>query len=172
MAQRISERIGWHLERKGLLVRDLDSSHLALEPGDTQDVLTDLQGHSITYRIALGPHQGRKAFMLQSVPPREEPPGSERVAQASGFSLHAGVAAEADQRGTLERVTGLEEARAVAGIVEATITLRPGQELVPLPEGSRYLGFLFSRAEKPEDAERALREAHSKLGFETKARSR
>ena len=76
------------------------------------------------------------------------------------------------QRGTLERVTGLEEARAVVGIVEATITLRPGQELVPLPEGSRYLGFLFSRAEKPEDAERALREAHSKLGFETKARSR
>jgi hypothetical protein len=42
--------------------------------------------------------------MLQSVPPREEPPGSERVAQASGFSLHAGVAAEADQRGTLERL--------------------------------------------------------------------
>jgi hypothetical protein len=76
------------------------------------------------------------------------------------------------QRGTLERVTGLEEARAVAGIVEATITLRPGQELVPLPEGSRYLGFLFSRAEKPEEAERALREAHSKLGFETTAGSR
>ncbi|MDQ2980380.1 MAG: ATP-grasp domain-containing protein [Acidobacteriota bacterium] len=72
------------------------------------------------------------------------------------------------RRGTLERVTGLEEARAVIGIVEATITLRPGQELIPLPEGSRYLGFLFSRAEKPEEAERALREAHSKLGFETK----
>jgi hypothetical protein len=65
LAQRISERIGRHLERKGLLVRDLDSSHLALEPGDTEDALTDLQGHSITYRIALGPHQGRKAFKLQ-----------------------------------------------------------------------------------------------------------
>jgi hypothetical protein len=49
----------------------------------------------------LGPHQGRKAFMLQSVPPREEPPGSERVAQGSGFSLRAGVAAEADQRGLI-----------------------------------------------------------------------
>ncbi len=28
----------------------------------------DLLGHSITYRIALGPHQGRKAFTLQTVP--------------------------------------------------------------------------------------------------------
>jgi hypothetical protein len=49
-------------------------------------------------------HRGRKAFMLQSLPPRGEPPGSGRVAQASGFSLHAGVAAGADQRGTLERL--------------------------------------------------------------------
>ncbi|HYK43352.1 MAG TPA: ATP-grasp domain-containing protein [Thermoanaerobaculia bacterium] len=68
--------------------------------------------------------------------------------------------------GTLARVEGLEDARAVPGIVEATITIRPGQELVPLPEGWRYLGFLFSRAETPEDAERALREAHRKLTFE------
>jgi hypothetical protein len=58
---------------------------------------------------------------------------------------------------------GLEEARAVPGIVEATITMRPGQELVPLPEGSRYLGFLFSRAASPADAEQALREAHARL---------
>jgi Putative transposase len=42
--------------------------------------------------------------MLQRLPPRGEPPGSERVAQAAGFSLLAGVAAKADQRGTLERL--------------------------------------------------------------------
>ncbi|MEP6768449.1 MAG: ATP-grasp domain-containing protein [Acidobacteriota bacterium] len=70
--------------------------------------------------------------------------------------------------GVLERVTGLEEARAVNGIVEATITLRPGQRLVPLPEGWRYLGFLFSRADTPEQAEQSLREAHEKLGVETR----
>lgn len=67
------------------------------------------------------------------------------------------------QAGTFERMDGLEEARAVPGIVEATITMRPGQELVPLPEGSRYLGFLFSRAASPADAEQALREAHARL---------
>jgi len=65
--------------------------------------------------------------------------------------------------GVFERMDGLDEARAVAGIEEATITMRPGQELVPLPEGSRYLGFLFSRAASPEEAERALREAHRRL---------
>jgi hypothetical protein len=102
--QRISERVGRHLERKGLLVRDVESSHLAFDLGGEDDALADLQGHSITYRIAMGSHKGRKAFMLQSLPPRGETPGSERVAQAAGFSLHAGVAAEADQRDTLERL--------------------------------------------------------------------
>jgi len=65
--------------------------------------------------------------------------------------------------GIFERMDGLDDARAVPGIVEATITMRPRQELVPLPEGSRYLGFLFSRAETPAEAESALREAHRKL---------
>jgi biotin carboxylase len=65
--------------------------------------------------------------------------------------------------GVFERMDGLEEARRVPGIVETTITMRPGQRLVPLPEGSRYLGFLFSRADSPAEAERALREAHAKL---------
>ena len=67
--------------------------------------------------------------------------------------------------GTLTRVEGLEDAQSVEGIVGGTITIRPGQRLVPLPEGWRYLGFLFSRAETPQRAERALREAHGKLRF-------
>jgi biotin carboxylase len=74
-------------------------------------------------------------------------------------------------RGTLRRVRGLEAARETPGIVEATITMRPGQEVVPLPEGWRYLGFLFSRAETPEEAERALRQAHAKLEFEIDRRN-
>jgi hypothetical protein len=87
---------------------------LALEPGATEDALTDLQGHSITYRIALGLHKGRKAFMLQSLPPSEEQHSSDRVAQASGFSLHAGVAALADQRDKLERLCRYVSRPAVA----------------------------------------------------------
>jgi len=105
----------------GLLVRDVDNSYLDtayLDSGATgegragegrgsveeRQALEDLQTHSITYRIAVGAHKGRKAFMLQSLPPLNE--GEERpgVAQLSGFSLHAGVAAAAHQRYKLERL--------------------------------------------------------------------
>jgi biotin carboxylase len=67
--------------------------------------------------------------------------------------------------GVLEEVQGVAEARAVPGIQEVTISAHLGQRLVPLPEGSRYLGFVFSRAATPEQAEAALREAHGRLGF-------
>jgi biotin carboxylase len=68
--------------------------------------------------------------------------------------------------GRLERVSGVEEARRVPDVEDVVISARPGQILVPLPEGSRYLGFVFSRAETAERAEAALREAHAKLAFE------
>jgi hypothetical protein len=48
----------------------------------------DLLAHSITYRIALGPHQGRKAFTLQTVPAVTEA-NDGKVAKAAGFSLNA-----------------------------------------------------------------------------------
>jgi len=67
--------------------------------------------------------------------------------------------------GVLESVDGLDRARSVPGIVDAVISAHAGQRLVPLPEGSRYLGFVFSRAETPEAAEAALREAHRCLEF-------
>jgi hypothetical protein len=71
--------------------------------------------------------------------------------------------------GVLEGVAGLDRARAVTGIVDVTISSHLGSRLVPLPEGSRYLGFLFSRAETPEAAEAALRAAHALLEFEIQA---
>ena len=67
--------------------------------------------------------------------------------------------------GILEEVEGLDEARAVELIEDVTISQPKGQEVVPLPEGSRYLGFIFSRADTPVRAEAALREAHSHLRF-------
>jgi hypothetical protein len=82
---------------------DLDG-HLALDADEEEASLKDLQGHSITYRIALGRHKGRKAFMLQSLPPLSGDRAGEPVAQAAGVSLHAGVAAAAHQRNRLERL--------------------------------------------------------------------
>ena len=54
---------------------------------------------------AVGPQQGRKVFTLQTLPPDEDDSGgSDRVAKEAGFSLHAGVSAEAHQRDKLERL--------------------------------------------------------------------
>ena len=67
--------------------------------------------------------------------------------------------------GILGEVRGKTEARRVDGIVEVNITIPIGGEVVPLPEGSRYLGFIFARAETPKVVEKALREAHRQLEF-------
>jgi len=67
--------------------------------------------------------------------------------------------------GVLEEVRGLEAARAIPDVVDVTISAALGQKIVPLPEGDRYLGFIFSRAATPDRAEAALREAHARLEF-------
>lgn len=69
------------------------------------------------------------------------------------------------QAGIYECVEGLEAARTTPGVEEVTITAKPEQKLVPLPEGSSYLGFIFARGSTPEFVEQALREAHRKLRF-------
>jgi biotin carboxylase len=60
-------------------------------------------------------------------------------------------------------VDGLDQARAVPGITGIEITAPPGQLVAPPPEGAGYLGFLFSRAATPPQAEAALRAAHAAL---------
>jgi biotin carboxylase len=67
--------------------------------------------------------------------------------------------------GVLEEVGGLDEARAVPQIEDVTISIPKGQVIVPLPEGSRYLGFIFARAATPAETEAALRDAHRHLRF-------
>jgi biotin carboxylase len=61
--------------------------------------------------------------------------------------------------GVLVEVSGRQEALEIPGIVEVDITIPPGRELVPLPEGNRYLGFVFARGDSPERVEKALRSA-------------
>lgn len=67
--------------------------------------------------------------------------------------------------GMLKRVEGLLQAQGVKYIDDINIQVREGHELVPLPEGSSYLGFIFSRAQTVQDAEQALRDAHACLKF-------
>jgi biotin carboxylase len=65
--------------------------------------------------------------------------------------------------GVLREVRGLEEARAVEGVFGVEITVPRGHQVRPLPEGDRYLGFVFARGARPQDVEHSLREAHSRL---------
>lgn len=67
------------------------------------------------------------------------------------------------QAGILRRVEGLLAAQRVPYIEEVIIDVREGYELVPLPEGASYLGFIFARAPSPAAAEAALRAAHAHL---------
>ncbi len=48
-------------------------------------------------------------------------------------------------------------------IEDVVIDAREGYELVSLPEGSSYLGFIFARAPDAAQAEAALRKAHACL---------
>ena len=102
LADTIARRVGRFLERRGLLERDAENSWLAGDDID-DDPMNSVLGHSITYRIAVGPNAGRKVMTLQTLP-SEDPPFGDEAGKVSGFSLHAGVAARADQRDKLERL--------------------------------------------------------------------
>ena len=65
--------------------------------------------------------------------------------------------------GRLMAVQGQDEARAVPGVTALEISILPGRPVLPLPEGDRYLGFLFARASSPAEVEEALRTAHARL---------
>ncbi|MGD0055507.1 MAG: ATP-grasp domain-containing protein [Acidimicrobiales bacterium] len=65
--------------------------------------------------------------------------------------------------GVLEEVRGQELAQAVEGVVGVEITVAPGRPVVPLPEGERYLGFIFARGSTAQEVELALRRAEASL---------
>ena len=67
--------------------------------------------------------------------------------------------------GILKRVEGLLEAQRIPFISELSIEVRDGYELVPLPEGNSYLGFIFAEAPTVKEAEQALRDAHACLNI-------
>ncbi len=69
------------------------------------------------------------------------------------------------KRGILRRIEGLSEALKVRHIENIEISTRSGNELIPLPEGNQYPGFIFARAKTSDEVVTALREAHEKLDF-------
>lgn len=91
----------------------------------------------------------------------EAPGGWRREPDASGVMM-----IPIPQRGIFRRASGLDDARAVAGVTDVRITAKPDQRLVPLPEGASYLGFIFARAATSAAVTRALQEAHARIQFD------
>jgi len=54
-------------------------------------------------------------------------------------------------------------------VMDVVVTVPEGREVVPLPEGDSYLGFLFAKGETPAQVEEALREAHRRLEVDVRA---
>jgi len=69
------------------------------------------------------------------------------------------------QAGILRRVEGISAARKVANIEKVDIIIRDGNELIPLPEGNQYPGYIFARGSTSNEVVDALREAHAHLNF-------
>ena len=95
------------------------------------------------------------------------------IALATGMPVEAPVLDSArgvmmipvPRAGILKRVEGLFEARQVPHIDKVEMVVPNGHELVPLPEGNQYPGYIFAHAEDANTVTEALIEAHQKLKF-------
>lgn len=97
------------------------------------------------------------------------------IAQASSTAIKLNDAQQAagvlmipiNQRGLLRRVEGIMAADKIEYIEDIEISIREGYEIIPLPEGDSYLGFIFAKAPTPALVEQALREAYATLNIVT-----
>jgi len=90
-------------------------------------------------------------------------PRASRDRRPSGVMM---IPIPAREPSVLRRVRGLESARQVASVDDIVISVRPGETVVPLPEGASYLGFIFASADSPQAVESGLRAAAAQLIFE------
>jgi hypothetical protein len=81
-----------------------------------------------------------------------------RQARASGVLM-----VPIPRAGILEGVGGVDLARRAPGVTDVQITMAPGRPVIPVPEGDRYLGFVFARGHTPGDVEASLRHAQALL---------
>ena len=132
---RINKQDAWLLE--------VASRTIGGDCARTLDQGTDFNLEELTISLATGKP-------VNTQPPEE----------ASGVMMipikHAGI---------LRRVEGVSAARKVAHIEKVDIIIRDGNELIPLPEGNQYPGYIFARGNSSSEVIDALREAHAHLNF-------
>jgi cysteine synthase A len=70
---------------------------------------------------------------------------------------------QAPRAGRFDSLRGVSAAAEIPGIDEIVVSARPGQHLMPLPDGFLYVAFIFARSDTPERVEGALRDAFARL---------
>ena len=120
---------------------------LAARPigGDCARLFTFGTGHSLEMMVL--------AHALSVMPPETEASN-----EAAGVLM-----IPIPRTGVLRRVEGVLDASRVAGIEDVFIAAREGHEIIALPEGSSYLGFIFARGADPDSVYKSLRDAHAAL---------
>lgn len=129
------------ISEQGCVIMEIASRTIG---GECARLLTAATGHSL------------EALVIAQATGR--PLAYERPGQAAGVLMMP-----IRRAGILRRIEGIQAARAVPGIEDISIGIREGYELVPLPEGASYLGFMFARAETAQAVETALRAAWAEL---------
>nr|BBI40692.1 IS91 family transposase [Pseudomonas sp.] len=102
LANTIAHRVCRHLSRRGWLEGEDESVFLS-DSAAGDDGMDALRMSSITYRIATGRDAGRKVVTLQTLPGDAGSLEGD-AGKVGGFSLHAGVAAEAHESHKLEKL--------------------------------------------------------------------
>ena len=106
LLQSLITRLMKLLTRRGVLVEEMGQTCPA-EPdadGDEARTLRPLQAAAVTYRIAFGPRAGQKVLTLRGAMPREGTARQPLCADIDGFSLHAAVRVESNDRKRLEQL--------------------------------------------------------------------
>ena len=137
--------------------------HAELRIHDGDAWIIEIAGRTIGGDCArlftFGSRVGLEHLVLERALGRPPPETAFRSAgQAAGVLMIPTPAA-----GTLRRVEGVMAASRIPGIREVSITVREGYELIPLPEGGTYLGFVFALGEDPAGVEASLRRAQEAI---------
>jgi biotin carboxylase len=106
-----------------------------------------LCGRSLSFGLL---NESLESVVLRSAIGRQSSPGAQSK-PASGVMMLPIPAA-----GTLTAIEGLEEAAAIDGVDGIEITVPVGRAVLPLPEGDRYLGFVFASGATPDEVDRTL----------------
>jgi biotin carboxylase len=128
--------------------------------GQVRPVMLELAARSIgglcSRALRFGGGQSLEELVLASALGRRVSP--RRLPGTSGVLM-----LPIERPGVLRAVEGRAEAAAVPGITGLTITIPIGQPVQPLPEGDRYLGFVFAEGEDYRQVERTLATARQRL---------